>query len=629
MKLTLKDIKERIFVKYGEGFAVLSDYEGIDNLIKLKHIDCGYEWSQTPYNFLNGKGCPKCTRIRCNNQKRKPQKVFEREVYEKYGSQYTVLGKYHNCHTPIKMKHNYFFDSSKRKIVCGKEFYVSNPIAFLKREGRRTTCSHCKNKIKVYVSLKDTKLDDTYLFCIYKHVNKINGKVYIGITSVPFKARWAKGNKYKDNIYFFNSISKYSWSNFKHYILISNRWVEVREDDNLIDKYSYTFNEACELEKKYVKYYRDKYGRDNVYNATDGGEGLGTLRNKGVLQYDLDGNFIKEYESARKASVDTGVNYSCICMCCNNKSQSAGRFLWKFKGSDKKIKRPDKINNRFVNVLRYDLKGNYLGTYKSIADAARQTKCSENGIFNCCHNKQLRTGNSQWKYENSEKQIKDITELLKNPIYKKNYKKVLQYDFSGNLIAEYKNIWEVKKAFGTIFSIKSCCLNKCFTAKNFIWVYDDEAKEENLIWHLEKVKNGHKKTSYRVYRFSLSGELILPIYINVGEASLKLGINSAAIYSCCEGCSVTCKNYIFLYELDVERNLKKRLDKYNEIKRAPRNKKRIFQYSREDIFIKEFPSIRKASEEIGVNSSTICEVIDKDNRTAGGFRWKSRGGESC
>jgi hypothetical protein len=54
-------------------------------------------------------------------------------------------------------------------------------------------------------------------------------------------------------------------------------------------------------------------------------------RNKTIIQYDLDGNVIKEYESQSQASRETNVNQSDISACCNEKQKTAGGFTWKFK----------------------------------------------------------------------------------------------------------------------------------------------------------------------------------------------------------------------------------------------------------------------------------------------------------
>lgn len=624
MTLTLTDIKNRTSQKFGDEFQILSDYHGIDFPITIKHIKCGAIWNQTAYNFLKGKGCPRCTRIKFNDLKRKSQQKFEQEVYEKYGDQYTVLGKYHTCHTPILMRHNYFYDYQKRKIICGNEFMVSNPIAFLKREGRRTTCSVCQNKRKVFDSTSKTKLDDSYFFCVYKHENRMNKKVYIGITSVPFKKRWAGGNKYRDNQYFFDSICKYGWSNFNHYILKNQEWIQVFEEENLLAKYQYSFDEACKLEKQYIAYYRNLYGADNVYNATDGGEGLGKLKYKKVCQYDFDCNFIKEYESVKQASLETGVSYGCIGLCCNSKLQSAGNFLWKYQGSEKVIQKPRKIIHRSTRILQYDLKGTYIASYPSMKDAAMKTNVSIHGIYKCCHNQQLRAGMFQWNYEDSKKKILDITKEYHETAHEKSYRKVLKYDFAGNLLQTFPSMRDVKAIYGSTASIRACCRNQCFTAKNFIWIYEDKEKEKNLSWHLKQVQNGRKKTSFRVYRFDLSGNFIPPIYNSVKEASQALNLNPAALYQCCIGTSMTCNHYIFLYENNYKIELKKRLARYHKSQETLYNRRKIYQYSKDHRFIKEFPSIKKASIEIGISSSTICEVIDKKTKTAGGFRWKSK-----
>lgn len=54
---------------------------------------------------------------------------------------------------------------------------------------------------------------------------------------------------------------------------------------------------------------------------------------KPVLQYTLDGEFIKEYPSVRIAADETGANKASIAACCRGYrgTKSAGGFMWKFK----------------------------------------------------------------------------------------------------------------------------------------------------------------------------------------------------------------------------------------------------------------------------------------------------------
>ena len=74
------------------------------------------------------------------------------------------------------------------------------------------------------------------MYTVYQHTNKINNKVYIGITSRNPEERWGiDGNKYKSSPHFYSAIKKYGWENFDHDILA----------DNL------TREQACLKEKKF------------------------------------------------------------------------------------------------------------------------------------------------------------------------------------------------------------------------------------------------------------------------------------------------------------------------------------------------------------------------------------------
>lgn len=52
---------------------------------------------------------------------------------------------------------------------------------------------------------------------------------------------------------------------------------------------------------------------------------------KHVVQFDLDGNILNTFISARQAFAETGVSYKHISLCCNNKRRTAGGFRWKFE----------------------------------------------------------------------------------------------------------------------------------------------------------------------------------------------------------------------------------------------------------------------------------------------------------
>ena len=55
-----------------------------------------------------------------------------------------------------------------------------------------------------------------------------------------------------------------------------------------------------------------------------------------VRQYDLTGLFVAEFDSISKAEKATGINYSGISACCNNRRKSAGGYKWIYSDSEVK-----------------------------------------------------------------------------------------------------------------------------------------------------------------------------------------------------------------------------------------------------------------------------------------------------
>ena len=51
---------------------------------------------------------------------------------------------------------------------------------------------------------------------------------------------------------------------------------------------------------------------------------------KSIDQFDLDGNLLRTFESARAAAAALSIQTSGICMCCKGKLKSSGGFIWKY-----------------------------------------------------------------------------------------------------------------------------------------------------------------------------------------------------------------------------------------------------------------------------------------------------------
>lgn len=57
-------------------------------------------------------------------------------------------------------------------------------------------------------------------------------------------------------------------------------------------------------------------------------------RRQPIIQYALDGSFVKRWESLSEASKE-GFNNTCITMCCRGKNKTHNGFLWKYDGEPK------------------------------------------------------------------------------------------------------------------------------------------------------------------------------------------------------------------------------------------------------------------------------------------------------
>lgn len=94
------------------------------------------------------------------------------------------------------------------------------------------------------------------MYTVYQHKNKINGKVYIGITMQEPEKRWGvNGCNYKSSPHFYSAIQKHGWDNFEHNILFTNL----------------TKEEACLKEQELIKQF-NSMDRNFGYNSTSGGE---------------------------------------------------------------------------------------------------------------------------------------------------------------------------------------------------------------------------------------------------------------------------------------------------------------------------------------------------------------------
>jgi group I intron endonuclease len=218
---------------------------------------------------------------------------------------------------------------------------------------------------------------------VYKHTNKINGKIYIGQTSQNPTTRFLSGHGYRKSVHFNSAIKKYGWKNFSHEILESEL---TREEANEMEKHYIFFYDSTnrkfgynkrsggknfELSEEKKKEYGERMrqinrshkgvplseehkkkisesrkgkrvGKDHqFYGRVLPPEEMERLRlanigrpsgvNKHVIQLDLNDNIITEWESAKKAGESLNIDFSTITKCCRKKRKTTGKFKWRYK----------------------------------------------------------------------------------------------------------------------------------------------------------------------------------------------------------------------------------------------------------------------------------------------------------
>lgn len=148
---------------------------------------------------------------------------------------------------------------------------------------------------------------------IYKAENLINGKVYIG-QSINIENRKIEHLSHAgcDKTKFHRALLAYGENNFK--------WSILEKCDK---------NKLNEREIYWISVYNSF---NNGYNMTSGGDGA---ERKAISQYDLQGNYIRDYDSITEASLDLKIPMSNISQAItkNGNHKSAGGFQWTYKGN--------------------------------------------------------------------------------------------------------------------------------------------------------------------------------------------------------------------------------------------------------------------------------------------------------
>jgi len=249
-------------------------------------------------------------------------------------------------------------------------------------------------------------------------------------------------------------------------------------------------------------------------------EQLSTNPKKVVLQYDLFGNLVKEWETLKDIK-----GFGNVSHCCRGELKTAGGFIWRYKDEFFDLGLDNLISEKLKSVDQYDLLGNYIKTYISIAQAEKENNTTN--IASCLSGKYKSSGGFIWKYKGDK-----ILNSYKN----EKIKKVIQYDLSGNYIKEFNSIAEAARLTNSDSSrISACCNNKIKSSNNYIWRYEETFIEKY-------VDNKHNKKS--INQYDLLNNYI-KTYNSISEAERENNISN--INHCLSGKRKTAGGYKWKY----------------------------------------------------------------------------------
>ena len=309
-------------------------------------------------------------------------------------------------------------------------------------------------------------------YCVYAHINKINGKIYIGQTihgDNPVK-RWGyNGAHYKAQPYFYNAIQKWGWDSFDHEVIANHL----------------TAKEADEFEKLLIKKLNTTDSNFG-YNLTSGGKSYEmTEETKKKISESHKGKTLSE-ETKKKLSVASRAAWENEDMKKHASERNSGKNNAMFGVSPKermddetyelwKMQTVERVRSEEFRQMMHD---KMIGKKWSDESNAKKGKKGKEHYFYGKHmseeqKEKLRQANLGKKYSN-EINAKKGSKGAKNPAARA----VNQYSKSGNFIKHWDYIKQASNELGASQTgIILCCRGRQKTCGGFMWKYADEDKK--------------------------------------------------------------------------------------------------------------------------------------------------------
>ena len=244
---------------------------------------------------------------------------------------------------------------------------------------------------------------------VYKITNKINNKIYIGVSNdVP--RRWRNhieaASNIKDHHYNYplmQAFREFGVNNFTFEIIDSAKTSKelIQKEHDYIIEYNCVFpngyNQTAKTDSpmldpnianKMKQTKRKKYG-------------------KKVAEINDNNEIINIFNSIVEAGEQTGLDRYKISAVCNGKRLTTGKRKFRFINENNEIIEPiintetseTRITKASKPVGQYTYNGQLIAIYPSVAIASKETNCCDSGISAVCRGKRFSCGGFIWKYQ--------------------------------------------------------------------------------------------------------------------------------------------------------------------------------------------------------------------------------------
>lgn len=316
--------------------------------------------------------------------------------------------------------------------------------------------------------------------------------------------------------------------------------------------------------------------------------------------------------------------YMCVGFKDNDKTNiKASNLYWYYEGEEELPQ--SHFEHIYFNKEKYvgliDINGNVVRKYICAEDAKADWDVGR--ITDAISTHRLLDGKYilvkliDYKRENFERDYKRYFNRLVVDKSKYTDKKVIRYDYNGNVIKVYNNINEAAKELNTSKqSILKCCRGELISSVNSIWRFEGDAFDR---YNTKKKRKVSKDKT--ILQLDINGDIINE-YKSCKEAQNKLKITngSYAISShlLINGNSILLKKEDYNKET-FERELKKYFSNNRKINRD------IIMYDLTGNILNKFESVKEAAEKTGIHYNTMINCLVGNQRTVYGkyiFKYK-------